>query len=150
MAPDFRLHKKTQLEHYGICTEVIRLFCIARQAAAVDLFKCIWGSCVFQAALSVQGRTYVKEASTTEASNSRAILPRPAVLQITDAIISTPLTFYFDRFFPSIEVGSVGASPFTQTLDIAHGLQAVLGNGLDNKRCDAVAQQDIPTYCDSL
>ena len=43
-----------------------------------------------------------------------------------------------------------GARPFTQTLDIAHGLQAVIEKGLDDHSKGATAQMDIARCYDSI
>ena len=40
--------------------------------------------------------------------------------------------------------------PGTPTLDIAHGLQAVIEKGLDDRSQGGIAQQDIQKYYDSV
>ena len=52
--------------------------------------------------------------------------------------------------FPPVASVFIGARPFTQVLDIMHGLQAVIEKGLDSHGEAAVAQMDIKRYYDSI
>ena len=144
------LRQRSKLDPYGISLKAVRLFCAAQPEIAVDFFKRAMSSSPFLAAFNIQGRLYGKESSTTAAADLRAILPLPSILQVIDVLISTKLTAYIDRLFPPLDGCFIGARPFTQPLDIAHGLQAVLEKGLDDKSRGAIAQQDIAKYYDSI
>ena len=76
------------------------------------------------ASIVIEGRLYGKESSVSSASQLRAILPLPAIMQVVDVLLPELLASNVDQAGPSIPGCFVGARPGTQPLDIAHGLQA--------------------------
>ena len=101
-------------------------------------------------AMEVQGRVLGKEGSVSLVGKLRVILPLPALLQVVDAILPALLESYLTSLLPRVPECLVAGRPFTQVLDIAHGVQSVLEKGLDDFGCAAAAQCDIQQFYDSL
>ena len=77
-------------------------------------------------------------------------MPLPADLQVLDCLLAQRLNAWIDEHVAVPECCWVGARPFTQALDITHGLHLAIERGLDDRSQAAIAQSDIETYYDSL
>ena len=144
------LRKRTQVDHYGVSVDIILFFCVAHPIIAVDFFSKLLSSTRMFASIVIEGRLFGKESSVSSAAQLRAILPLPAIMQVVDVLLPELLASTVDQACPPIPGCFVGARPGTQALDIAHGLQAIIEKGLDDKSRSAVAQADIEKYYDSL
>ena len=100
--------------------------------------------------LSVRARVMGKESSLTPVNKTRAILSLPCILQILDTVLPLMAHQYFTTLLPSAPECFVAARPYTQVLDVAHGIQSVLEKGIDDFGSAAAAQCDIQQYYDSL
>ena len=145
-----RIRQKRRLDIYG--TSVGALLLLWR--ACPLIFRCFIASFIASASmvssLEVHGRVLGKESSVSPVSKLRAILPLPALLQVADALLPILLERHLTTVLPSAPGCLVAGRPFTQVLDITHGLQSVLEKGLDEFGAAAVAQCDIQQYYDSL
>ena len=118
--------------------------------AVADFLHRTLGCTATMSNIQVRGKVFGKESSVALASGLRAILPMPAVMQIMDVILAGFFNDFLSTVFQEIPGCFVGARPKTQCLDIAHGLQSVIENGLDDFGRSAIAQSDIEKYYDSL
>ena len=100
--------------------------------------------------ISFQGLLSGKQVGQVTAAKTRAILPLPSLLIWLDRILCNYWQPVIDGLFPDIKSAFIEASPFTQTLDIMHGLQGVIDKGLDSHGHAAIAQMDIKKYYDSI
>ena len=115
-----------KLDHYGISVHVIKIFCRACPALAVKFFAEAMASTRIMSSLLVRGQLFGKEGATAPANPLRAILPLPACMQVIDLLLSRLLTRHIDAACPRVNGCFVGARPYTQVLDIVHGLHLII------------------------
>jgi hypothetical protein len=107
------------------------LFIEAAPEVAVAFVQHLLDSTSAMTDVELHGHCYGKNSSLAEASEIRAIIPLPCVLQIADALFAKRLHDFIDEKLPLAPGCWVGARPYTQILDIANGLHLVVEKGLD-------------------
>ena len=145
-----RIKHKARLDHYGVSVAAIQMLLLALPRVTTTFFNLAAASTPIMSSIVVKGHAYGKESATSLATNIRAILPLPSVMQILDVVLPSSLEPYVNMLLPPVPDCFIGARPKTQCLDIAHGLQSVLEKGLDKFGDAAVAQCDIEKFYDSL
>ena len=144
------IRRKKKLDHYGISIAALVLLWRAQPSVLHDFLVAFMASTQMVSNMEVHGRVLGKEGPTSGVGKLRVILPLPAVLQIVDAALPFLFEDYMSSLLPIVPECLVAARPFTQVLDVAHGLQLVLEKGLDDHGCAAAAQCDIQQFYDSL
>ena len=144
------IRRKKKLDHYGISIAALVLLWRAQPSVLRDFLFAFMASTQMVSNMEVHGRVLGKEGSTSGVGKLRVILPLPAVMQIVDAALPFLFEDYLSSLLPIVPECLVAARPFTQVLDVAHGLQLVLEKGLDDHGCAAAAQCDIQQFYDSL
>jgi hypothetical protein len=134
----------------GMCPEALRLYVLKCPGVLASLLNQVLSSTPEMSRLHLIGFARRKGTATPTVQQCRAVIPLSTFMQVADAILSKRLNQHVDALFPAADHTFVGARPYTQPLDFAHGVQAVLEKGLDDHGRGAAAQADIEKYYDSL
>jgi len=144
------IRKKRRLDGYGVSVASFLLLWRACPNVVHNFLTLFITSTTMVSAMEVPGRVLGKEGPVSVVGKLRVILPLPALLQVVDAILPALLESYLTSLLPRVPECLVAGRPFTQVLDLAHGVQCVLEKGLDDFGCAASAQCDIQQTYDSL
>jgi len=144
------IRKKRKLDGYGISVASLLLLWKACPVVVRNFLAMFITSTTMVSAMEVPGRVLGKEGPVSSVGKLRVILPLPALMQVVDAILPALIEGYLTSLLPRVPECLVAGRPFTQVLDIAHGVQCVLEKGLDDFGCAAAAQCDIQQFYDSL
>ena len=146
----FAIKKFGKVDHYGVSPRGIWMLASVCSDVVCSFLTRVMSSRQLMESISINGLLFAKARGAILASKTRAILPLPAILTWLDCILFKRLHPFVDSLFPEVESVFIGARPFTQTLDIMHGLQSVIEKGLDAHGQSAIAQMDIRRYYDSI
>ena len=144
------IKKFGKVDHYGVSPRGIWMLASVCSDVVCSFLTRVMSSRQLMESISINGLLFAKARGAILASKTRAILPLPAILTWLDCILFKRLHPFVDSLFPEVESVFIGARPFTQTLDIMHGLQSVIEKGLDAHGQSAIAQMDIRRYYDSI
>jgi hypothetical protein len=99
-----------RLDHYGLSVALLKLFINAAPVAAVAFFQALLANTTAMSAIELHGRCYGKESSLVDASQIRAIIPLPCVLQVADVLLANRVHSIVDKTLPLAPGCWVGAN----------------------------------------
>lgn len=144
------IRRKRKLDNYGVSVGVLLLLWLAVPSLFMNFIVALITSVTMMSSIEVKGCVFGKESRIASVNKVRAILPLPALLQVVDALLPILFEQHLASLLPTPPGCLVGGRPFTQVLDISHGIQCVLEKGLDDFGAAAAAQSDIQQFYDSL